>query len=94
MDVLGTVQGDQVANACMDILDGLVGMVVANDLIEGDVFVDQIQDIPYRDARACDAWFAEVNSQINEVPVYLMPPSFFPVAGWRFGDQTARNAPW
>lgn len=46
----------------MDIFDGQIGIVVADDLVEGDVFVDQFQDILYRNARARDAWFAEVNS--------------------------------
>ena len=36
-NVLGADQGDRVANARVDILDGQVGVVVANDLVEGDV---------------------------------------------------------
>ena len=63
----------------MDILDGQVRIVVANDLVEGDVLVNEFQDILHRNARARDAWLTEVNSWINSDSVHLIPPSFPPV---------------
>ena len=60
----------------MDIPDGQIGILVADDLVKGDVFVDQFQDILYRNACARDTWFAEVNSWINGDTVHLMPSVF------------------
>ncbi|MDE0002222.1 MAG: hypothetical protein OXQ29_05975 [Rhodospirillaceae bacterium] len=63
----------------MHIVDDQVGIVVANDLFEGEVFVDRFHDIPYCDARARDPRLIGMNSRIDGDSVHLMPPSIYPV---------------
>ena len=47
----------------MDVSGGQLGVVVLNDLIEGEFLIDELQDILYRDSRTGDARFAEGGSR-------------------------------
>lgn len=52
---------DCLPNAYIDVLDLQIRIVVANDVVKGDVVVDHFVGILYGNACACDTWLAEVN---------------------------------
>ena len=66
----------------MDVSGGQLGVVVLNDLIEGEFLIDELQDILYRDSRTGDARFAEVDPGVNHDSVHV---ASLPTGAARFG---------
>jgi hypothetical protein len=70
MDVLSSDKSNRILDTSPDIFNCDLGVLVPDDLFKRKAFVEQLQNILNRDARACDTRLGKVYLGIDSNPLH------------------------